>query len=424
MSENTDFEHAENTVTFDAWRIDEAEAIIAKANRRLEREGISERFTYTTELHESEREVNATEIRFGAVPGAIIDTSQITLTLSAPHIEHAGWTFLAACDRTPETGTMVVRCAPGTDLAGWRPEPGLCDHCGLVRRRNTTYIVGGDDSDELLQVGSTCMEAFLGIKPRGLWSLSFDLSDLTDTDEEAWAGSLKSRQCLDLRSFIADTLAVSDRGRSFVSRSAAQWGDRSASVDLIDPVLYPVRVRDSRARAERDEARALAEECLSDGTVDEVLSAARAIEGDGDYPTNLRAVLEGQVIDIKHRGIAASAVSVWMRGKVKQAEDEADARKIAAMPAGHFGEIKERVRGVPATVTNVYGYSTYYGGVERPTTIVSFSTDEGYALCWKASKDVDVTVGDRVKLTATVKVHSEYRGAPQTDITRAVIEEG
>lgn len=422
MNATTENTEHEESVTFEAWRLDEAIARIDKANRRLEREAIAERFTYTTVTTEIYREPNEKEIRFGALPGSIIDASTVTLTLSAPRISHAGWTFLAACDRTPETGTMVVRTAPGVDLEGHRPEPGLCDHCGLVRQRNTTYIVG-NDSGEKMQVGSTCMEAFLGIKPVGLWSMTFDLDDMAEAEESDWSASISGRQYLDLRTFIAEVLAVCDRGRRFISRSAAAYSDDSATVDVIDSVLRPLRTSSYQAIAERDEALARVEEYLSDGTVDKVIAAGRAIEGTGDYPTNLRAVLEGEIISLKHRGIAASAVSVWTRGEKKKVEAKAAETAIAEMPEGYFGELKERLRDIPATVASVYGFYNYFGGVERPATIVTFTTEEGYVLCWKASKDVDVEVGQRVRVTGTVKDHDTFRGVRQTLIARAIITE-
>jgi hypothetical protein len=49
---------------------------------------------------------------------------------------------------------------------------------------------------------------------------------------------------------------------------------------------------------------------------------------------------------------------------------------------------------------------------------VEFDAD-GRRVSWAASRAPDCAPGDRVRVTATVKAHEEYRGVITTRITRA-----
>src|SRR5665647_2958143 len=94
-------------------RLHDAIAKIDAANRKLERAGIENRFTYQTQeyLKTSTRDAY----------GYPQDTYELRtkLTLSEPEIAYNGWEFVAALDAT-EHG-FIARTAPGQDLAGWRP---------------------------------------------------------------------------------------------------------------------------------------------------------------------------------------------------------------------------------------------------------------------------------------------------------------
>src|SRR5665647_3052826 len=94
-------------------RLHDAIAKIDTANRKLERAGIDNRFTYETQeyLQKTTRDAY----------GFPQDTYELRtkLTLSEPKIAYNGWEFVAALDAT-EHG-FIARTAPGQDLAGWRP---------------------------------------------------------------------------------------------------------------------------------------------------------------------------------------------------------------------------------------------------------------------------------------------------------------
>lgn len=122
------------------WAVKCAEHKVELANRRLEREGIAERFELEcVDEPVAYRPATAFEIdQYGFSPGQMYSFQYSTITLNQPSISYDGWQFAAALDRVPGTDEFMMRTAPGHEFGGWRPEPGRCDHCGKTRGRNTT----------------------------------------------------------------------------------------------------------------------------------------------------------------------------------------------------------------------------------------------------------------------------------------------
>lgn len=404
----TGFEPEQSSYRIPLGRLDDALAAIEKANRRLEREGIDERFIPEVTEHRIARPPRPEEIeRFGLQPGSMIDASYAEIALSKPVINHDGWHFEAALDRLPGTDSFTIRTA-GSEFGGWQPEPGVCDHCQQKRQRNTTFLVAHDDGRQL-QVGSTCVESFLGVKPKGLWSMQFDLSELKEgADEDLGFGPGGPEPVTDNRQLIAEVLAVSDGGKSFVSRSAAEFSDRQATIDELVSLQAAHGGKDYADFAERAEA------FDKDGTVDAVIAAARQLPRDSDYGQNMHTVLDTGFTGRRTRALLSSAVAVWHRQQQQKAAPEPPA-------AGHLAPVKERVRDVPATVTRVRYHHSNFGYHERLTTIVTMRAKDGHEVVWFASNDPEVSEGDEVSMTATVKKHDSYRGVDQTVVTRATL---
>src|SRR5699024_7957357 len=148
---------------------------------------------------------------------------------------------------------FMMRTAPGHDFGGWRPEPGRCDHCGKYRDRNTTYLVTSPDTGQTLQVGASCMEAFLRIKPKGLWTLGLGADDLHDDDQPPQAATT---QVTDTRELPANALIATDMGKRYVSKPRAAERGASPTADRIAHLFSPVIYRrlPPEERAEREQA--------------------------------------------------------------------------------------------------------------------------------------------------------------------------
>ena len=81
-------------------------------------------------------------------------------------------------------------------------------------------------------------------------------------------------------------------------------------------------------------------------------------------------------------------------------------------------EEKERIRNITAKVKSIRGFEGIYGY----TAVYTF-TSEDYIFIWMTSKcDLDLSVGDTVDLTGTIKKFDEYMGEKNTYLTRCIVK--
>lgn len=75
----------------------------------------------------------------------------------------AGWTLIATLRHRPGSPTSVQPAHPGEPLnaEAWSRSQGWCEHCRTRRARRTTYLLRNVDG-RLVQVGSSCLAAFIG----------------------------------------------------------------------------------------------------------------------------------------------------------------------------------------------------------------------------------------------------------------------
>ena len=103
-----------------------------------------------------------------------------------------------------------------------------------------------------------------------------------------------------------------------------------------------------------------------------------------------------------------------------KAKELADAAKATLEPESHseyIGEIKQRLRDLQVTLSDIRAFDGFYG----TTTIYTFVCGED-VLVWMTSSCKDIEKGDHILLTGTVKEHKEYRGVKQTILSRCIVK--
>lgn len=392
------------TTTVLASRADEARGRIDKANRRLARAGVPEYFTWT----ETKKQV--TEKNHLGFP---VTVDLVEFTLNRPTLCYEGWEFLAAVDIVE--GGVIVNAVPGMDMANVpRPEDHRCDHCQTDRLRKYTYLLRNTESGEIVQVGKTCLELFLGVKPTALWVLRYGIGDLY-YGGGAGDGSMSNDTALPIRDVLRVVWSVSEEGTRFISRAVARDREIPATADTVMDVIYGARMSDPRDAAYLADRRQFANTCVSEETVDMLLDLGEDV--DGEYGANLRSVLDSEHVGVRHFGLLASVIAVYIR------QQEATAKKKAETPvaSGFVGEVDEKIADISGEVKVLREVMTDYGYA----TILIVKADDGHLLKWfgKVPDEVDgqeLEVGQRIVITsATVKSHENYQGDDQTRIVRA-----
>jgi len=326
--------------------------------------------------------------------------ADITVEGLAPVI--GGWFFLAALERL-DNGLNVVTAAPGAEVPKqYRTQEPNCDHCGTNRRRIYTFILRNSEG-EYKQVGKTCLQDFLRDTDPGVACAIFGLlgqlevwSNLDEDGDEDGPSRVYGYEALLM---LAATVSEI-KANGWVSRSKALADEQPTA----DAVLQTLAER-KYIHSEKDIEKARS-----------VLNWVSELKPRSDYEHNLRAILadgEECFVRSKHAGFACSAA---------QAYNNACARleAKAASPSIHFGEVKKRYKGLTVRVTRV----SYTSGMYGTTTILGMVLSTGEQLVWFASggvsgcKDEDALVGKTIKIDGTVKDHTEFRGIPQTRLTR------
>jgi Family of unknown function (DUF6011) len=150
----------------------------------------------------------------------------INLEVEAPKTKASGWEFLATLVHTDDGN--IVRNVPGATVPPeFRDRPTWCAHCRCNRVRRDTYVVRHEDG-RVMQVGSDCLQEFLGTSASLLTRASQLLFSIYDVCESAtktnWLGGHNgiSTFRIDLDTFLANVAAVVLKHGTYITRKMAQ----------------------------------------------------------------------------------------------------------------------------------------------------------------------------------------------------------
>lgn len=352
----------------------------------------------------------------------------VTVTGDAPKLD--GWRLLAVVEpygeKTGGVQPAIVRAVPGESVPEEFRDVDLCrcDHCGTRRRRRKAIILAHDDG-RVVQVGSTCVQDYLGgasvqsIVNWASWLPS--LMDAVDGFADAGYGCGRARREWDVANWLVATACVVRR--CGWTPKSADFGTATVSFvwNLMDP---PVDGRAARAVEEwrnaknvfvADEDVALAVRALAWAT-------ALPVVGVCDYLANVGTVARAGYVTRKTAGIATSIVAAYLRETEKAAE-----KAVAEpRPVGEFvGVVGERLV-FEVVVEDVKEFDGDYG----TRSLVRMRDAAGNVLVWWTGStpgwvDDAVESGESVAVRATVKSHDVWRPRnsdkefPQTTIQRA-----
>lgn len=401
---------------------EKAEKLIARLNRKLERAGIAERFeiTFEPKIYKWKTMAGVHEIEHA--------TPYFEATVNTPSISYNGYHFKAVMERAEsgsDKNSFLTRSARDVELGGWRPEKMVCEHCGHNRTRNKTFLIEGPDG-ERKQIGSSCVTAYLGVKPEGLNYMFDDPISGMEEDEGYFMGGGGGGTGYDTRETLALALAVSNEGDNFVGSSSY---DKS-TIEEVNDALYGGKHVDT---AWQEEMLTKAAKLKASGAVDELRKTIAELPDDNDYARNLKAIVETEGTRGSNGAILVSAVSVLKRAKrleriarEKEERERLKQEKRDSYSKGHYADVGEKIpKGTKMTVMEtreyeVQGYGYYADTIKK--TAVTLRSESGHMIVWfanKTFKEEEVAVGKDIEISSgVVKGHGEFDGIDQTIVSR------
>lgn len=393
---------------------------IEKLNRRASKLGCPQILYFVGDSYFLHLDRNGDETQDQTKAVRSIRMFKVAVVGESPKLN--GWIFVAKLQH--EDGANILRIAPtfeGQLPQGYRTSASICDHCQTDRNRKDTYVVM-NEAGEFKQVGRNCLRDFLGhvsAQAAAEWAeVLFDLSDICN----GFGGLGGSLFYVPLETLLAQVAHIC-KTSGYVTRKQAQeeWG-RTATPHMLFNLNTNSRVADEL-------------KSLNDSITDaerELAAAARewaqgiSPEGASDFEWNLRTMAGKDAVSYREVGIAAYVVPAYLR----HLETEAD--RLAREARAEAARLAREARGVPEfigtvgqrqefdlTVKLTRTFETQFG----TSTMVIFEDANGNTAKWFASGCVtaDWEAGQSYHVKATVKGHEEYKGRPETQLSRVAV---
>lgn len=400
---------------------DKAVSAMESANRKLANANIDGRFEYTLEEKVRTEMDNITWQEKYIPYYELIVTAPVVTQITENGEEYE---FQAVIESV-ENG-YITRSARGVELNGWKPKDLTCDHCGQKRTCNKTYVVK-DPNGNRQQIGSSCVGAYLGVKPAGLWALGFDPAAKEFAEDDERAMSSAGNGYSGTRDVMALAMALTDNGKKFVSKNSAMNYGGTATADIMNFYLLDMK---PSSKAEQDEK----EEVLSNAAklrnaenseLDKVMDRLKNIEGDSDYVSNLRTLSNGDFVRPKDVSLFISGLAALRAEEEKiQRREEAKKReelRMTEFTPGHMGQVGDKIE--KGTVLKLYSTKDYtdydYYGHAITKTVVTAKDSDGHQVSWFTTVDFDgMEPGDDIVISSgKVKKHGSFRNVDQTQLS-------
>lgn len=397
------------TIRILAARLPEAMAAIEKLANKARRYGCPD---ITVTVGERTTEKRWSKDWDGEERSYTVEVVELLVAGDAPRIgKHE---FLARVEL--HDGGNLVDTRPGVeDLdARFRHTDGFCDHCQSRRDRKDVFVVRDTETGAQLQIGRNCLRDFLGMDNPASIAHRFAFFSALGGFEEEFCGRGKEEYRQSVEGVLSLS-AVCIRLFGWCSKGQAQHDPNllptSYYVSLVlNPGFRPTkddlalisRITNERTEADYEAARQ---------TLNWVRNEMKA---DSDYCHNLKVILGSDNInDARRLGLAVSAVSAYHRA-TEQAIRRTKERQEAAK-SEHLGAVGQRLRGLLLTLQS----QRVVGGNDwGDLVLVKFADAAGNVVTWFTSKGTGLQPGEQCQLDGTVKAHSEYNGAAETQLTR------
>lgn len=285
-----------------------------------------------------------------------------------------------------------------------------CDHCETKRKRNQSFLVKNEDTQDIKQVGNTCVEDYTGIDPKSALFLASLHEVITEfgRDSYDYAGGMsnKAHHGYDPKGLLSDAAFIIEHF-GYTSNTMAKEKDMESTLSMVERIGDILRESNGKLRESHDEG-----EDRRMAFAQQVIDWSQTLAEDNSYKINIKNVLAGAVIYGRHQqALAISAISAYQRDMALRAQREAE-------PSDHIGTIKEKLL-MPLTLQRVITFPSQYGTGYRINAVDA----DFNKVSWVTSAPPNELcqpdmIGKQFTAEFTVKDHEEFRDEQVTAITR------
>lgn len=382
-------------------RLNQVKEKIAKLNRKAEKLGVPCLTLTVGETFEKEYK-----------HGLYAEFTKVTL--DGERVKLNGWSFgavLSSIETENKEVLTLIACVPGVSVdARFRTvDAGVCEHCGISRRRTETFVVIHDDGTQK-QVGRQCLGSFLGAAdPHAMVASAQYLIELNDS-MAGFGGSGGSQTGYEMMEYLA-FVAAAIRVDGWVSGGRARETGKTSTAQLAQMVLGVMygTIEPPNGGLNLELVAKEADKIRAQVAFDFLKAKIEQEKELNDYMYSLSVAMKSRAVFSKLFGIVASIIPTAERemGFIEERKNVAKSE--------FFGEVKGKFQG-KAVVLGTKELQSQFG----VTTMVRFSVGGNVAV-WFSSKSIQLEVGKEYELRGSIKAHEEYKGTKQTIMTRCKV---
>lgn len=319
---------------------------------------------------------------------------RVTITGEVPGIP--GYAIVGRVDETE--GNRIVHNFSDMDVSDHRTIPLYCHHCNTNHHRKSTYLFSDLVSNEIFQVGNTCVGHYTGTQQDitkviiRLFALVESYGIDSNEYDESFGSSAPKFFGLDYIVALALGVAIKHGGYSKSDEFT------SGTKDTVFALL-----NNNGKEYHRELLKYHGVKSTDEMFTNNVEAATALIEyfktcdiptgQSGDYLFNCKSIAETGCVSYKRIGIAVSMVAQYFRANKQEIQytDE------------YLGTEKQKFKNVSVTVIDQRQISSQFGMSQK----VTLRTNSGHKLLWW-NKNCDSKVGETMVINFTVKEIDTY----------------
>lgn len=332
---------------------------------------------------------------FGSLRKFKMTTQKFTVSGQTPQVKD--YIFIASLEAT-ENGNIVKNFIETTQ--DYSQVVSECQHCKINRKRKKTFILQNKNSAEYIQVGSGCLEDYLG--------------------QDSLQQALFQAECLFQLIYVKENYGYNlsdglfggssnfplEEYLAYVIKSIEEDGWMSRKEASSKIACLPTS---ERAWMEMSKNQNIPSQDNIDLAEKVIYWAANILEPKNDFERNLNIIAKNGFVTSSQNGFAASMVNSYHSFQEKIIAEKNE-KPDTSEYQGVIGE-KIEFHGI---ILKSYAFESFYG----LTHLIVIQDDNGNIFKWYATSKQDLIIGNKYNFKGRVKSHEVYKNQKQTVLIR------